>query len=234
MELQDIINEAKENDETIDSTILKTLYSDPEELAEAYIKLGEEGIDIIEENQKYTGLMDAYHAYLHEVGKYPLLTQQQEQELGVKILQGDQEAINTMVLHNLRLVISEVRKYEDKTAIPVLDLIQEGNMGLMEAARKFDYRLGYKFSTNAVWWIRMALTRTQNKDSRLIRIPANVFEVKKKITEYVEQCENNELPFPQISEISTNTGIEEDKVRLLLNVGKTPLSLDKVIDEDED
>ena len=235
MELKDIINEAKENDETIDSTVLNTLFPDPEELAEVYIKLDEEDINIIEENQKSAGLiMDTYHAYLHEVGKYPLLTQQQEQELGVKILQGDQEAINTMVLHNLRLVISEVRKYEDKTAIPVLDLIQEGNIGLMEAARKFDYRLGYKFSTNAVWWIRMALTRTQNKDSRLIRIPANVFEVKKKITEYVEQCENNELPFPQISEISANTGIEEDKVRLLLNVGKTPLSLDKVIDEDED
>ena len=80
MELQDIINEVKENDESINSTILKTLCPDPEELAEAYIKLGEEGIDVIEENQKSTDLMDAYHAYLHEVGKYPLLTQQQEQE----------------------------------------------------------------------------------------------------------------------------------------------------------
>ena len=74
MELQDIINEAKENDESIDSTFLKTLYSDPKELAEAYIKLDEEDINIIEENQKSTDLMDAYHAYLHEVGKYPLLT----------------------------------------------------------------------------------------------------------------------------------------------------------------
>ena len=81
MELQDIINEAKENDEAIDSTILETLYPDPKELAEAYIKLDEEDIDVIEENQKSTDLVDAYHAYLHEVGKYPLLTQQQEQEL---------------------------------------------------------------------------------------------------------------------------------------------------------
>jgi RNA polymerase primary sigma factor len=118
---------------------------------------------------------DIVKTFLREIGQYPLLTKEQEAVLGENILIGDRQAINTMVEHNLRLVISVAKKYTNH-GLDFLDLIQEGSLGLMRAAEKFDYRKGFKFSTYAVWWIRQSILRTLANDAREIRLPVHLFE----------------------------------------------------------
>ena len=129
----------------------------------------------VEEERTESASEDLVKAYLQEIGKVPLLTREEEVELAKRVQQGDEKAKEKMALANLRLVVSIAKRYKG-LGLPLLDLIQEGNIGLMKAVEKFDWTKGYKFSTYATWWIRQAISRALADKSRTIRIPAHIIE----------------------------------------------------------
>lgn len=178
---------------------------------------------------------DGIKIYFHEIGKYPLLTKEREQLLGKRISMGDNSAREELINSNLRLVASIAKGYLNQ-GLDYLDLIQEGNLGLMKAVEKFDYSLEYRFSTYATWWIKQTIQTAINEKSRLIRLPANVAEQLKKI--YSAQTalffENGE--YPDSEEIAFYLGepFTEEKVEQLLAYGNAPTSLDKTINDDDD
>ena len=180
-------------------------------------------------------LNESIKIYFHEIGKYPLLTKEKEQALGKRISMGDNSAREELINSNLRLVASIAKGYLNQ-GLDYLDLIQEGNLGLMKAVEKFDYSLEYRFSTYATWWIKQTIQTAINEKSRLIRLPANVAEQLKKI--YSAQTalffENGE--YPSCEEIAFYLGepFTEEKVEQLLAYGNAPTSLDKTINEDDD
>ena len=130
----------------------------------------------IEQEEKENFTEDSVKTYLKEIGQYPLLTAEQEQELAKKIEQGDENAREKLINSNLRLVVSVARHYTGSSGMSILDLIQEGNIGLLRAVEGFDYHKGYKFSTYAIWWIRQAVTRAIADKSKNIRIPVHMIE----------------------------------------------------------
>ena len=176
---------------------------------------------------------DPFRMYLRDIGKTPLLTAEEEVALAKRIEAGDAEAKKRLTEANLRLVVSIAKRYTGK-GMHSLDLIQEGNIGLMKAAEKFDYRKGFKFSTYATWWIRQAITRAIADQSRTIRIPVHMSELMAKVARARRQLIQELGKDPTPGEITEKAGIPEEKVREILKISQGPVSLETPIGENED
>ena len=176
---------------------------------------------------------DTVRSYLNEIGRISLLTAKEEVDLAQRIERGDESAREHLITANLRLVVSVAKKYTGH-GIPLLDLVQEGNAGLMRAAEKFDWRRGYKFSTYATWWIRQAITRAIADQARTIRIPVHMIETINKLIRTSRQLiqELGREPLPE--EIAVKMDMPVDKVRKVLKIAKEPISLETPIGEEED
>ena len=210
----------------IDTTVLDELETEVEqyESAEEMEKmLAQEGLAID----------DPVRMYLKEIGKVPLLDAEREMVLAEKMAQGDEEAKNELVEANLRLVVSIAKRYVGKGMF-FLDLIQEGNLGLMKAVDKFDYQKGYKFSTYATWWIRQAITRAIADQARTIRIPVHMVETIHKVSRYSRQLLQELGHEATAEEIGEKMGMSADKVREIMKVAQDPVSLETPIGEEED
>jgi RNA polymerase primary sigma factor len=228
------------------TTLLQELDLDEEEVAGLYEKLEEKSIDVTDdcslpdiEETTYANTdvaamtSDSLQLFLNEAGRYPLLTAAEEVELAKRVEQGDKAAKDRMVNSNLRLVVSIAKKYQGH-GLSLLDLIQEGIIGLIRAVEKFDWRRGFKFSTYATWWIRQAVQRGVANKSRTIRIPVHIVEREQKIAraerELVAQLERP----PTDEEIATKSRLQVKHVREVRAAARTVASLDKPLSEDSD
>ncbi|MCL2819535.1 MAG: RNA polymerase sigma factor RpoD [Oscillospiraceae bacterium] len=176
---------------------------------------------------------DPVRMYLKEIGKVNLLTTEEEIELATKMAQGDNEAKRQMAEANLRLVVSIAKRYVGRGML-FLDLIQEGNLGLIKAVEKFDYTKGYKFSTYATWWIRQAITRAIADQARTIRIPVHMVETINKVMRISRQLLQELGHDPTPEEIAEDMGMPVEKVREILKIAQEPVSLETPIGEEED
>ncbi len=223
-------------------------------LEEMYERFGTAGIDVLEgggmledtsadlilqskklQNRRSDSSFDSVQMYLREIGQYPLLNGQQEKDLAKRILQGDDEARGILARSNLRLVVSIAKKYVNRSPdLTLLDLIQEGNLGLFKAVDKFDFTKGFKFSTYATWWIRQAITRALADQSRTIRIPVHMVETiakyKQKVRELSQHLGRDPLP----EEIAAEMGIEVDKIYTIQKINQDTVSLESPVGEDDD
>ena len=176
---------------------------------------------------------DPVRMFLKEIGKVPLLTAEEEVELAIRMSQGDEEAKRRMTEANLRLVVSIAKRYVGRGML-FLDLIQEGNLGLIKAVEKFDYTKGYKFSTYATWWIRQAITRAIADQARTIRIPVHMVETINKVIRVSRQLLQELGHDPSAEEIAAEMGMPVEKVREILKIAQEPVSLETPIGEEED
>ncbi|MBQ1604987.1 MAG: RNA polymerase sigma factor RpoD [Lachnospiraceae bacterium] len=176
---------------------------------------------------------DPVRMYLKEIGKVPLLTAEEEIELAKRMELGDQEAKKRIAEANLRLVVSIAKRYVGRGML-FLDLIQEGNLGLIKAVEKFDYRKGYKFSTYATWWIRQAITRAIADQARTIRIPVHMVETINKLIRVSRQLLQELGREPTPEEIAEEMDIPVERVREILKISQEPVSLETPIGEEED
>ena len=190
-------------------------------------------IDVEKTVPKGIAVDDPVRMYLKEIGKVPLLSAEEEKELAMRMEQGDQEAKNRLCEANLRLVVSIAKRYVGRGML-FLDLIQEGNLGLIKAVDKFDYRKGYKFSTYATWWIRQAITRSIADQARTIRIPVHMVETINKLTRVSRQLLQEYGREATPEEISQAMGISVEKVREIQKISQEPVSLETPIGEEED
>jgi len=220
-------------------------------LDELYEKFQEAGIDVLEggnlldidqENKdslsKYAkdkSTYDSIQIYLKEIGQYPLIHAAQEKELARRIEKGDDEAKNLLARANLRLVVSIAKKYVGRSSdLTLLDLIQEGNLGLFKAVEKFDWTKGYKFSTYATWWIRQSITRALADQSRTIRIPVHMVETISKYKQVVRRLSQDLGRDPLAEEIATEMGIDVEKVHVIENISQDTISLERPIGDDDE
>ena len=184
-------------------------------------------------NSSYSMSDDPVHLYLKEIGGYPLLTLADEVELAKKIVDGDENSKKLLAESNLRLVVSIAKRYVGR-GLSFLDLIQEGNLGLIKAVEKFDYTKGYKFSTYATWWIRQAITRSIADQSRTIRIPVHMSEVINKTYRVSRNLLQELGREPTEQELADAMNLPIEKVREILKVSADPISLDTPIGEEDD
>ena len=221
-------------------------------LEELYEKLNTAGVDVLEgggmleleveepvKKNVYGGRSDSPYdsiqMYLREIGKYPLLTGVQERELAKRITEGDEEAKNLLARANLRLVVSIAKKYVGRSPdLTLLDLIQEGNLGLFKAVDKFDYTKGYKFSTYATWWIRQAITRALADQSRTIRIPVHMVETIAKYKQVVRRLSQDLGRDPLPEEIAMEMGVDVDKIYQIEKIDKDTVSLESPVGDEDD
>ncbi|OJF18029.1 MAG: RNA polymerase sigma factor RpoD [Bacillaceae bacterium G1] len=236
---------------------------DPEQIDEFFEQLADQGIEVINESEEdldladldadlvHEGEHDDYlldddlsvppgvkindpvRMYLKEIGRVPLLTAEEEIELAKRIEQGDQEAKKRLAEANLRLVVSIAKRYVGRGML-FLDLIQEGNMGLLKAVEKFDYRKGYKFSTYATWWIRQAITRAIADQARTIRIPVHMVETINKLIRVSRQLLQELGREPTAEEIAKEMDMTPEKVREIIKIAQEPVSLETPIGEEDD
>lgn len=176
---------------------------------------------------------DPVRMYLKEIGRVPLLSAEEEVELAKRIEQGDEEAKSRLAEANLRLVVSIAKRYVGRGML-FLDLIQEGNLGLIKAVEKFDYRKGYKFSTYATWWIRQAITRAIADQARTIRIPVHMVETINKLIRVSRQLLQELGREPTPEEIANEMGLSPEKVREIMKIAQEPVSLETPIGEEDD
>ena len=176
---------------------------------------------------------DPVRMYLKEIGKVPLLTAEEEQDLAQRMEDGDEEAKKRLAEANLRLVVSIAKRYVGRGML-FLDLIQEGNLGLIKAVEKFDYRKGFKFSTYATWWIRQAITRAIADQARTIRIPVHMVETINKLVRVSRQLLQELGREPTPEEIAEKMDIPVDRVREIIKISQEPVSLETPIGEEED
>jgi RNA polymerase primary sigma factor len=202
-------------------------------MSEEILIMEDEAQEALNEEYAYDDsvVLDGVKAYLKSIGNHPRLSLDQEQELSTRALRGDQAAVNELVECNLLLVVSVAKKYYG-CGLPLLDLIQEGNLGLIKAAEKYDGTKGFRFSTYATYWIRQAISRALGDQSRTIRIPANMVEllskVKKASTE-LTQILNRQ---PTDEEIAKHIGADLDKVQTVMDITQAVSSLDVAVDDD--
>ncbi len=233
-------------------TMSEILYSFPdlerdmEGLEEFYDKLDKAGIEVkevkefltIEKKKKARGVtrkIDPVQMYLKEIGRVPFLTAEEEKELSRRIEKGDEEAKKKLARANLRLVVSIAKKYIGRSPnLTILDLIQEGNLGLFRAVVKFDWRKGYKFSTYATWWIRQAISRALADQARTIRIPVHMVETLSKFNKVKKRLLKSLGRDPLPEEIAAEMGIEVEKVHHLMKISQQTVSLETPVGEDED
>ena len=191
--------------------------------------------DAREMNESYdydtSVVLDGVKAYLKSIGNHPRLSFDQEKELSVKALAGDRDAVNTLVECNLLLVVSVAKKYYG-CGLPLLDLIQEGNLGLIKAAEKYDGSKGFRFSTYATYWIRQAISRALGDQSRTIRIPANMVELLSKVKKATAELTQKLGRAPSDKEIAAHMNIELDKVQTVMDLAQATTSLDTPVDDE--
>jgi len=236
---------------------LKGLEIDNDSLDELYNTLVENGIEVVsedadaqaggpkaledeenlvltdEEITKDININDPVRMYLKEIGRISLLSPEEETELSVRIANGDEAAKSVLAESNLRLVVSIAKRYVGRGLL-FLDLIQEGNIGLMKAVEKFDYGKGYKFSTYATWWIRQAITRALADQARTIRVPVHMVETINKMARIQRQMTLELNREPSEEEIAERMGISVDKVREVMKISQDPVSLETPIGEEDD
>jgi RNA polymerase primary sigma factor len=177
---------------------------------------------------------DSIQMYLKEIGRVPLLSGEEEVELAKRKEKGDKEAEKKIIEANLRLVVSIAKKFVGAKGLSLLDLIQEGNIGLFRAVEKFEYRKGYKFSTYATWWIRQAITRALADQSRTIRIPVHMVETINKFTQVERRLIQDLGREPLPEEIAAEMGEDIDKVRHIIKISQDTISLETTVGEDEE
>ena len=215
-----------------------------EEIDEILQKISEAGIELVEttlmENDEeleklanQVSVDDPVKMYLKDIGKVPLLSAEEEIEIAKKMAEGDEEAKHQLSEANLRLVVSIAKRYVGRGML-FLDLIQEGNFGLMKAVEKFDYTKGYRFSTYATWWIKQSITRAIADQARTIRIPVHMYETINKLSKVVKQLVQKLGREPQTDEIAKEMGISEEKVREIQKISQDTVSLDSPVGEEED
>ncbi len=231
---------------------LEELELDQEQIEKIYEHLEEMNIDVVEEvdvpediNEEIAeiestlaavegvNIDDPVRMYLKEIGKVPLLTASEEVEIARRMAEGDPEAKRQLAEANLRLVVSIAKRYVGRGML-FLDLIQEGNLGLIKAVEKFDYRKGYKFSTYATWWIRQAITRAIADQARTIRIPVHMVETINKLIRVNRQLVQEYGRDPRPDEIAREMGVSEEKVREIIKIAQEPVSLETPIGEEDD
>ena len=229
---------------------LKGLELDADSLDDLYNTLTDNGIEIVSDNDdtqtdasklllsdneltKDLNINDPVRMYLKEIGQIRLLTLPEELELADRIEQGDEEAKNILAEANLRLVVSIAKRYVGRGML-FLDLIQEGNMGLMKAVEKFDVSKGYKFSTYATWWIRQAITRAIADQARTIRVPVHMVETINKLARVQRQLTLELNREPSEDEIAEKMGTTVEKVREIYKISQDPVSLETPIGEEDD
>lgn len=228
----------------IDSVIAESKITD-EEIDEFYNLIEEYQIEIIDDYEDIVNdaqniedidvseIDDHIRAYLKKIGSIPLLTHEQEVELAIHIQQKDKKAKDLLVNANLRLVVSIAKRYIGR-GMQFLDLIQEGNIGLIRAVEKYDYEKGYRFSTYATWWIRQAITRAIAEKSREIRLPVHMHEKYNKIKRTIAHLSNMNGSEPSIEEIAQEVGMKPDDIRNIIKSCQDTISLDTPIGEEED
>ena len=234
---------------------LKGLDVDNDSLDELYNALVENHIEIVGEDDETSGgkikekdepiilddaeitkdinINDPVRMYLKEIGRISLLTPDEEMELSIRVANGDEEAKNKLAESNLRLVVSIAKRYVGRGLL-FLDLIQEGNIGLMKAVDKFDYDKGYKFSTYATWWIRQAITRALADQARTIRVPVHMVETINKMARIQRQLTLELNREPSEEELAKKMGISVEKVREVIKISQDPVSLETPIGEEDD
>ena len=190
-------------------------------------------MNVIAADDKVQGTDDPVKVYLKEIGRVPLLTPEEEIELAIRIADNDEKAKKRLAEANLRLVVSIAKRYVGR-GMQFLDLIQEGNLGLIKAVDKFDYTKGFKFSTYATWWIRQAITRAIADQARTIRIPVHMVETINKVKKTNSQLLHKNGRDPTAEEIANELGMTVGKVREILRVAQEPVSLETPIGEEED
>ncbi|OHA19758.1 MAG: hypothetical protein A2836_00295 [Candidatus Taylorbacteria bacterium RIFCSPHIGHO2_01_FULL_45_63] len=218
-------------------------------LEELYAKLATAGIDVLEgggvldlnpeeiksQYNKSESSYDSIQMYLKEIGQYPLIHAAEEKELAKRIQAGDMEAKNLLAKANLRLVVSIAKKYVGRSPdLTLLDLIQEGNLGLFKAVDKFDWTKGYKFSTYATWWIRQAITRALADQSRTIRVPVHMVETIAKYKQVVRRLSQDLGRDPLPEEIAIEMGLEVEKIYNIEKIDQDTVSLESPVGEDSD
>lgn len=239
----------KEIMDALDDVILR-----PDQIERLYESLEELNVDVIDEDierelpkdleegidkefeiamPENINIDDPVRMYLKEIGKVPLLSADEEIALATQMGLGDQDAKKKLAEANLRLVVSIAKRYVGRGML-FLDLIQEGNLGLIKAVEKFDYQKGYKFSTYATWWIRQAITRAIADQARTIRIPVHMVETINKLIRVSRQLLQQYGRDPLPEELAKEMGITEDKVREILKIAQEPVSLETPIGEEED
>ena len=212
---------------------------DEEEPGDEDLSKVEEDTDDKEDDKKpvyspsLSGSEDPVHLYLKEIGNYPLLTLEEEVSLSKRIENGDEKAKNILAESNLRLVVSIAKKYVGR-GLSFLDLIQEGNLGLIKAVEKFDYTKGFKFSTYATWWIRQAITRSIADQSRTIRIPVHMSEIINRTYRASRSLVQTLGREPTEQELAEEVNLPIEKVREVLKISSDPVSLDTPIGEEDD
>ena len=179
------------------------------------------------------GVDDSVKMYLKEIGKIDLLEPEEERIIAQKMAEGDEDAKETLINSNLSLVVSSAKKYMNR-GLSLLDLIQEGNIGLIKAVDKFDYTKGFKFSTYATWWIRQAITRAIADQARTIRIPVHMVETINKLTRIQRQLVQDLGREPTTEELAEAMGMEPAKIREIQKISQDPISIDKPVGEEED
>ena len=178
---------------------------------------------------------DSVQMYLKEIGQYPLLNGEEEVELAKRILKGDESARQKLALSNLRLVVSIAKKYVGRSAnLSLLDLIQEGNIGLFKAVEKFDFTRGFKFSTYATWWIRQAITRALADQGRTIRIPVHMVETINKYQQVVRRLVQDLGREPMPEEVASEMGVEVEKIRHIMKISQETISLEAPVGDNEE
>ena len=177
---------------------------------------------------------DPVKMYLRDIGRVPLLTAEEEIELSERIANGDAEAKKILCEANLRLVVSIAKKYAGKSGMQFLDLIQEGNLGLIKAVEKFDHTKGFRFSTYATWWIRQHITRAIADQARTIRIPVHMVETINKINRISKQLLQKNGREPTLEELAEELGMPEEKVMEIQKISLEPISLESPVGEEED
>ena len=231
---------------------------DPEKLEKLYDAIEAQGIEIVEDmgeikideielsyeeskdentgtqsSEQNVTIDDPVKVYLKEIGRVPLLTSEEEVELAIRISDGDVQTKQRLSEANLRLVVSIAKRYLGR-GMQFLDLIQEGNLGLIKAVEKFDYTKGFKFSTYATWWIRQAITRAIADQARTIRIPVHMVETINKVKKVQSQLLHQNGHEPSPDEIAEEIDMPVDKVREIMRVAQEPVSLETPIGEEED
>ncbi len=198
-------------------------------------KIKEEEVVVLndEELTKDVNINDPVRMYLKEIGRISLLSPEEEMSLSIRVANGDEEAKNILAESNLRLVVSIAKRYVGRGLL-FLDLIQEGNIGLMKAVEKFDYDKGYKFSTYATWWIRQAITRALADQARTIRVPVHMVETINKMARIQRQLTLELNREPSEEELAKKMGISVEKVREVIKISQDPVSLETPIGEEED
>lgn len=181
-----------------------------------------------------TPISNLVKLYLNSINSKKLLTYEEEQELGVRILKGDKAAKKELVEHNLRLVVSVAKQYVNKSRLTFLDLIQEGNLGLIKAADKFDYTLGYKFSTYATYWIKQSISRAIVEQSKTIRLPDHIVGILSKVNKFKSDYYQKNNQEPEIDTIAAALKISPKKLQSIIDNCKDTISINSTVGNDED